>query len=314
MRKNRLFLLLILILLLTQTASSQVFFRQHWAEFDKITNNNPHDTRWRVNDAELSLHPTFGRRTEARINGLMLLNVPEDLFGLERAELYLELWGGHPLTENKRFILNGKGTYFLPDDGTEEENCAYTYPLVPVNIEHLVSGLNAFQFACDRGKTFWGHFIIDNASVRCYLKPDHPDLLKNNLQDFTACVTPANPDALGANVALSLSVAEEYVPQIVSVDYFARFSGFADNGLLTENSWHGFTQGREFKNHVGRSVTAPFKVNWDTRMIPDQSKSMAVRALVTLNSGIKYRTPVTDGLIFPRNRPRVMLFYCTDLP
>ncbi|MBN2000713.1 hypothetical protein JW935_24400, partial [candidate division KSB1 bacterium] len=29
---------------------------------------------------------------------------------------------------------------------------------------------------------------------------------------------------------------------------------------------------------------------------------------------IKYRTPVTDGLIFPRNRPRVMLFYCTDLP
>ena len=109
--------ILIVFLIVTPVCFSQIFFRQYWAEFDGRINNNPHDVRTRVNDPELSLHETFGHRNEARVNGLMLIDVPEDLFGLEGADLYLELWGGHPLTENKRFILNGKGVYPLPDDG-----------------------------------------------------------------------------------------------------------------------------------------------------------------------------------------------------
>ncbi len=294
---------------------AQVFFRQYWAEFDgRINNNTRAGERMRVNDAQLSLHEEFGHRGEAKANGLQLIDVPEDLFGLDGAELYLELWGGHPLTENKRFILNGKETYYLPDDGIKDNNCAYTYPVVPLQVEQMVSGLNVFQFACDRGKSFWGHFIIDNAAVRCYLKPDHPDLVQNQLQDFTAKVVLKDGLVLKDQAVVGLSFPESFKDKILSVEYFGRYMGYDDNGNFAEDDWHGYTFKRKFVNHIGRSDTAPFEVTWDTRMIPDQGKPMAVKALVLLKNGLYYWTPVRDGLLFPHDRNRVMLFKCTDMP
>lgn len=293
---------------------AQGFFREYWAVFDKITNNNPNDTRWRVNDAQLSLHAEFGRRSEALVNGLMLINVPEDLFALAGAELYLELWGGHPQTANKRFILNGKETYFLPDEGTEADNCAYSYPLIPLKVEQMVSGLNAFQFACDRGKTFWGHFIIDNASVRCYLKADHPDLIAAGLQNFSAFIQVEKGRTISDLQPLSLVCPAEYFSEIVSVDYFAHYFGYDDNGNLAEDDWHGYTQKQRYKNHIGHAEQPPFAVTWDTRWIPTQSKPMAVKALVSLKNGFKYWTPVTSGLQFAEKRSPVIFYSCNELP
>ena len=97
-------------------AGQSSFFREHWARFDPNVSNYE-EPRWRINDEQVSLDPRFGTRWEARANGLILIDVPEDLFALERAELYLELWGGHRRLENKRFTLNGKGTYPLPEVG-----------------------------------------------------------------------------------------------------------------------------------------------------------------------------------------------------
>ena len=313
------FLLLSFFLLIlvfgSMPAYTQVFFRQYWAEFDgRINNNTRSGERLRVNDAQLSLHEKYGHRHEAKANGLQLIDVPEDLFGLDEAELYLELWGGHPQTENKRFILNGKETYYLPDDGIKANNCTYTYPLVPLKVEQMVSGLNVFQFACDRGKTFWGHFIIDNAAVRCYLKPDHPDLVQNQLQDFTAKVVLKDRLILKDQAVVGLSYPEFCKDKILSVEYFGRYTGYDDNGNFAEDDWHGYTFKRTFVNHIGRSETAPFEVTWDTRMIPDQGKPMTVKALVQLKNGLYYWTPVRDGLLFPRKRNRVMLFKCIDMP
>ena len=307
--------LLLIFVFSSMSAYTQVFFRQYWAEFDgRINNNTRSGERMRVNDPELSLHEEFGHRNEARANGLQLIDIPEDLFGLDGAELYLELWGGHPQTENKRFILNGKKTYYLPNDGIKDNNCAYSYPAVLLKIEQMVSGLNVFQFACDRGKTFWGHFIIDNAAVRCYLKPDHPDLVKNGLREFAAKVVLKDGLILKDRTAVGLSFPESFKDQILSVEYFGRYSGYDDNGNFAEDDWHGYTLKREYVNHIGRTETAPFLVTWNTRMIPDQSKPMAVKALLQLQNGLYYWTPVTDGLIFPRDRNRVMLFKCTDMP
>ncbi|MBN2411712.1 hypothetical protein JXQ31_08465 [candidate division KSB1 bacterium] len=296
-------------------AHAQKFFRQYWAEFDgRINNNTRAGERLRVNDAQLSQHGEFGHRSEARANGLQLIDVPEDLFGLDGAELYLEMWGGHPQTENKRFILNGKETYYLPDDGIKDNNCAYTYPVVPLKVEQMVNGLNVFQFACDRGKAFWGHFIIDNAAVRCYLKSDHPDLVQNQLQNFKAEIVLKEGPVLQDRVVVGLSFPESFGDKILSVEYFGRYTGYDDNGNFAEDDWHGYTFKRKYVNHIGRSETAPFEVTWDTHMIPDQGKPMAVKALVKLKNGLYYRAPVRDGLIFPYNRNRVMLFKCSDMP
>jgi hypothetical protein len=127
------FLFVLLFFFNSYVFGQGTFFRQYWAEFDPDVSNHK-DGRWRVNDAELSLNERFGKRPEARANGLMLINIPEDLFLQKKSELYLEMWGGHPKTANKRLILNGKETYFLPKKGTEDNNCTYTYPTVLRNI------------------------------------------------------------------------------------------------------------------------------------------------------------------------------------
>jgi len=298
-----------------ERCSSQVFFREHWAEFDGRVNNNTNPgERLRVNDASVSLHETFGKRPEARANGLQLIQIPEDLFGIESAGLYLEMWGGHPETENKRFILNGKETYRIPEDGVSDGHCAYSYPLIPIKVEQLVTGLNAFQFACDRGKSFWGHFIIDNMAVRCVLKDDHPDLQASGLSGFSAQVQVDGGRVLADNATISLLYPERFQTNIVSVEYFGRYSGFDDNGNGLENDWHGYTHNRNLTRTIGMSDEPPFKVVWDTWMVPDQGSAMGIRAVVRFANGIRYETPALDGLRFPGPRNRVIIFRCTEMP
>ena len=298
-----------------QTCSSQgIFFREYSAEFDAEI-SNAKGRMLRVNDAELSLHDVYGKRPEALSNGFTLINVPENLFGLESAELYLEVWGGHPGTANKRVIVNGKQIYPLGDYGSEEKNCTYTYPVIPLKVQHLVSGQNAFQFACDRGETFWGHFIIDEAAVRCYLKGHHPDLKNNNLQDFDARVQLQQPGTtLPDQVSMRLSYPEQHEKSIISVEYFGRYEGFDDNGNGLENDWHGYTHDRKYVNHIGKVTSPPFSLTWDTSMIPSQSGSMAIKALVHLKGGFCYWTQVLDGLVFPTRRNNVELYKCAVLP
>jgi len=291
-----------------------MFFREYWAEFDPGISNSK-GRMLRVNDAELSLHEVYGKRPEALSNGFTLINVPENLFGLESAELYLEVWGGHPGTANKRVIVNGKQIYPLGNFGSEEKNCTYSYPVILLKAQHLVSGQNAFQFACDRGETFWGHFIIDEAAVRCYLKPEHPDLKKNDLQDFKARVklqpqTSTLPDL----VNISLSYPERYEQSIISVDYFSRYKGFDDNGNKIENDWHGYTLDRKYVNHIGHVTSPPYAVNWDTSMIPSQSGPLAIKAIVHLKGDFNYITEVLDSLVFPARRNNVELYKCSVLP
>ncbi len=289
------------------------FYREYWATFDPKVSNHE-GGRWRVNDAELSLHEKFGHRPEAKANGLMLIDVPEDLFLLKGAELYLELWGGHGKTANKRFFLNGRGPYNLPFTGTEEGNETYSYPSIPLKVSHMVSGVNAFQFACDREKTFWGHFIFDNASVRCMLRPEHPVLKENGIEKFAAMPYIEGEETKlweKANVALEYEPAHEVL--IAGVDYFGRYAGFDDDGDRQDDDWHGFTCARKPVNHLGSADRPPFRIEWNNEMIPNQSKPMAICAIVRFKNGLYYRTGVLDGLEFAKNR-NVKMYHCSELP
>lgn len=292
-------------------AAEAAFFREHWARFDPNVSNYK-EPRWRINDQQISLDPRFGKRWEARANGLILVEVPEYLFTLDGAELYIELWGGHAKLENKRFTLNGRDTYPLPCDGTEKGHCTYTQPTIPLKLSNLLTGINAFQFTCDRGQSFWGHYIVQNAAVRCYLKSDHPDLTATRLNTFRARVR-TQSEALDDRAQVQLEVPEEFREQVASVDYFARYRGFDDSGLGREEDWHGFTLGKVHVNHVGSTDEAPFGVVWDTRMIPDQEGPLALRAVVSLKNGIKYRTAVLDGLRMAR-KARVRMVTCNTQP
>ena len=141
------------------------FLRLWWYE-PGLENGNPGtNRRFRVNSPEVVIHPIFAIRPEAKSSGMLQLRMHEDLRLLQGAELYLELWGGHPGTTNRRVTVNGRTTYALPGIAGDTQ-CTHMYPRLALKVNDLVDGYNALQFACDQGTSFWGHFIVDEACLR----------------------------------------------------------------------------------------------------------------------------------------------------
>ena len=308
------FLLFILLVFVNEVVAQGEFYREYWAEFDS-TISEKNSNHWRVNDESVSLHERYGHRREPKNNGLVVIPMDEDLFGLEKAELYLELWGGHKKTENKRFYLNGRGPYLLPRTGVEDGYFSFSFPTIPLKIMNMVRGKNAFQFAIDKGRSGWGHYIMKELALRCYLKNDHPDIKDAELQDFNATVKVNSENGILSDITpLSLNFSEKYLSKIDSVLYQGRYTGFDDKGLQKDNYWHGITVRRKPVNFIGYSLQAPYVVNWDTEMIPDQSGPMAVRAIVYFNNGMCYKTEPTRTLFFPSERSSVKMYKCEPFP
>ena len=108
------------------------YLRFWWFE-PGIEHGNPMpNRRFRVNAPEAVLHPSYGKRSETKSSGMMQIRFDEDLSLLSGAELYLELWGGHPGTSRKRVTPNGRTTYDIPENGSAAKNCTHQYPVIPL--------------------------------------------------------------------------------------------------------------------------------------------------------------------------------------
>jgi hypothetical protein len=285
-------------------------YREHWAPAA-----NPAGTklRQRVNDTGLSLDPRFGTRSEASANGLVLIDADEDLFALEAAEVALEMWGGHPGTARKRFTVNGRGRYRVTDPGTEGGHCAYTYPVVPVAVRDLVRGRNALQFVCERGSSFWGHFIMDNACLRLMLSAEHPERRAVAPLEEARVAAGTAGDAEALDLALEIPAgAAAAARRILGVEYIGRYTDYDDTGSGRGLGWHGYTQDRLARGHLGGSATPPYAARWDTSMVPDQ-QAVALAARIRLDGGLVVRTAVTSVRL-PRRGARVLLAGCRRMP
>ncbi|NLF31067.1 MAG: hypothetical protein GX591_09300 [Planctomycetes bacterium] len=254
----------------------------------------------------------YADRWEAKAGGLLALNAPADLAGVRQAELYLELWGGHPGTANKRFSLNGRQEVLLPEVGAADHHCTYSYPTVPLDLNALSSGPNALQFTCDLGeKNFWGHYLLRAAALRLTLEPGHPAVADAGLDGFAATVTAAAAD--GDTIRLGLDVDPQWRGRIARVDYHARYDGYDDNGNGLTDDWHGYTKGRLPQAIAATADAAPFEAAWNLSMIPDQP-AVQVRAVVHFADAeaLTYETaPVEVAL--PRRAARVSLHGVTTM-
>jgi len=290
-----------------------VFWQEHWYERDP----SPGATRvLRINSPEAVLGE-FGGRVEARENGLMTIEADEDLFQITGAELYAELWGGHPGTANKRVTINGRSTYQLPKVGTEDGHCTFSYPVIKLATTDLVNGWNAVQWNVEQGTTFWGHAMVDQACLRVALTNGHPRLVEQGLAEFTATVA-ARPfeTATSEGINLLLDVAEAWRGRIESVTFQGWYAGYDDNGDLRSRDWHGFTQDRLPVAYLGTVAEGQRAINWDTHLLPAQ-KNVAARAFVRFKDlpGLVYVTAATPHLVVP-DRPNaiVHLFESADVP
>lgn len=290
------------------------FWRVHW--FEKgVEHGNPIFTnRFRVNAPEAVLG-RFKDRTETQSSGMLQILAREDLSLLAAAELYVELWGGHPGTAHKRVSLNGRGQYAIPEVGTAAKHCTHQYPTIPLKLTDLVNGYNAVQFACDQGQSFWGHFIVENAALRVALKAEHPDLQKAGLAGFTAAVR-AQTGAGDETINLSLDVPAGMLPLISSVEYQGWYAGYDENGDGHTADWHGFTKARQPTAVIGTATAAPFGLTWDTTMLPDQAE-VGVRAVVRFKdqANLIYAAPPLMNVKLSRGQAaRVALYHSKDQP
>jgi hypothetical protein len=305
-------LLLLAVLPASPQSTEGRFLRLHWFEHGLEHGNPVSNRRFRVNAPEAVLHPSFGKRSETRSSGMLQIFTEEDLSLIDGAELYLELWGGHPGTANKRVTLNGRSTYPLPEVGVAQRHCTHEYPVVPLKITDLVNGYNALQFACDQGSSFWGHFIVDNACLRAVLKKDHPDLAKAGLTGFQASVRAVSGGADQITVSLAASQPEA----VAAVDFQGFYTGYDENADTQSSGWHGFTKERRPVAFLGTATQAPFQVTWDTSMLPAQ-KGVLVRAWVHLRGprNLVYATAPSEALEIPSRAGRdVRLYLSRDLP
>lgn len=290
------------------------FWRLHWFQ-PGLTNGNPSfQGRFRVNAPEASLSPSTATRVEARENGMMLIRADEDPRLVTTAELYLELWGGHPGTANKRVTINGRSTYPLPEVGTALKHCTYSYPAVQLKQSDLVNGFNACQFAVDQGETFWGHAILDNACLRVALTNQHPALRELNLDGFTAAVrAELRP---GEQVHLQLLAAPDHLHRVDRVVYQGWYNGYDENGDGLAHDWHGFTFKREPRAMLGQSATPPFNAVWNVSMVPAQ-REIGIRALVYFKGHpeLVYTSPTLCGMEIPeRPDATVRIIHPAQLP
>lgn len=290
------------------------FVRLWWFQPGHEHGNPMPDPRFRVNAAEIVLHPVFGSRPEVRSSGMMQIRIEEDLRQIEGAELYLELWGGHPGTANKRVTLNGRSTYPIPEVGTAEGHCTHQYPTLPLKVTDLVSGYNAVQFACDQGKSFWGHFIVDNACLRIRLPRSHPDLARAGLENFEPRVE-VRPGPRPESFSLSLRAGQGELERIARVDYWGFYEGYDENGDRMFRDWHGFTKNRLPVGHLGSADQPPFAVAWDVSMLPVQQE-MAVRATIVLKEpgNLVFETAITGNLRTPERSAQVRLYGLREKP
>ncbi len=274
------------------------FLRLWWFQSGLEYGNAPVNERFRVNSPEVVLHPLYYNRDEPRGSGMMQIRMEEDLTQLDGVDLYAELWGGHPGTANKRFTPNGRTTYYVPDVGAARGYCTHQYITAPMARQDMVRGYNAIQFACDQGTSFWGHFIVEEAALRAVLKKDHPDLKRFGLAGFEAAV---GAEQNGESIRLELRGAD--LSQVAGVTYQGFYSGYDENGNTLSTDWHGFTKRREPVAFLGSSAAAPFRIQWDTSMLPEQT-GMKVRALISFRDHpeLLYITPALGGLEVSRTR------------
>ena len=281
-----------------------------------IEHGNPDfNTRFRVNAPEASLLPGVRDRVEARGNGMLQILMEENLAQLTGATLDCEIWGGHPGTEAKRVSVNGRSTYALPEVGTAAGHCTHQYPTIPLQLTDLVNGYNVFQFACDQGTSFWGHFIVDNASLNAILKPDHPLLKATGLDGFRAWVEVSERTGSRAGEERMLHLNSTDPSMIAQVHFIGYYKGYDENGNALGRDWHGFTKARMPTAILGTATKPPFTITWDTGMLPDQQE-VRVRARVIFKNrpDLYFDTAVADVPAIPERPAIVTLEPAQDIP
>lgn len=277
------------------------------------------EPRLRVNDSHISLDPRFGGRPEAGAPGIAFIDLDTDIFDIMEAHLRLELWGGHPGTAAKRVTVNGRGCYYLPETGTALGHCTYSDLLVPIATADLIRGRNSFQFGCDRGSSFWGHYIIDNLALELSFK-DPPLWVATRISYVLDCAHIGYRSLEGdGGFQFFLTPAGEASldnEAFMGADIFVAYPGIRLplDGERKENEGRGYMRGRRWQGHLGRLDSSNRMLNFELSRLPHGTELAEFHAEFSFPGGVFTTLLVGREMLPEKWKGRMLPFFPVEQP
>ncbi|MDD5688550.1 MAG: FG-GAP-like repeat-containing protein [Elusimicrobia bacterium] len=225
-----------------------------------------------------------------------------DLVGATRAEIVVEMWGGHIGTSNKQFKVNNNAWIPVPENtdiSNPECYLNFRYPVAAIPISQLTSGTNAIEFTAGPqicGSFGWGQWAYYGLKLRIYYDSTktHP----------TGSITsPAASSTINDNPTISAAV-NTYTGGINHVDFIGYYDDFDEDGNGIYSQWHYMYVLRNgaLTGHIGTVTSAPYTKTWDTTWVPDQAaSSIKFMAVIAGNDGMCYATSEVAGITLSRN-------------
>ena len=259
---------------------------------------------FRVNAPQASVDPEHGGRREAQGNGLMLINFPHDPRGIAGARLDVSIWCGHPGTADRAVTVNGRSTYPLPGPAGagDEKQVGHAHVSFDLKKTDVVNGWNALQFTCENGGSFWGHYVVDSATLSAVLEPDAAEIGEAGLAGFTANLRQTwGPHefprgSLPAGHASLFPSAGERLwetkidRQVITASYRGYDEDGSGDGSALETGWHGFEKDGEPVGVVGGTTASSSGVVWDTSLLPAQD-GVEFRVTTHFRGGLVHESP-----------------------
>jgi hypothetical protein len=245
----------------------------------------------------------------------------DDLDGAIAAEVVIQQWGGHTGTTQKAMRINELAWLpvahpeAIPGDngreGAQNPECYqyFTYPIIPVPLEHLVEGENFFEFTSGDQLCLgfgWGQWGVYSVVFRIYYSADKP-------HPTGRIISPASGAAVGDSLPLE-AIALSPNGAISSVDFIGHYEDYDHDGDGIWREWQYIYQRGRLKRHLGSATELPFKVAWNTEWIPDQDEPMAIMARIGDESGIYYMTEAVDHLSLDRSAHSVGMYKPYQVP
>jgi len=238
-----------------------------------------------------------------------------DLQDATRAEVLMDIWGGHVGTSNKQFRFNLNPWIRIPELPTidfEPECYMSQYNVImDMPLEYLVEGVNTFegtsggQICNNYNWGQWGWYVM---MVRVYYDPAKKPHTRGHIEyPVSGSVIVDNP---------VIRVVAEHPDSVNQVQFLGKYLGFDQKGQGYFYDWHWAYHSIQIEGYIGTTFNPPFNRTWNTTWVPDQEpESVAFKARIRGKNGVWYVTDVVDNITLDRSEaPSVKMYTATDIP
>ncbi len=264
---------------------------------------------WRVTDPNAG-HPGAAEHLP---NPTLSIEI-EDLDRAVRAEVMMDIWGGHVGTTQRRFRFNGNDWINIPQVPilATLPNCYLSQHNVIVNLplEYIHEGHNTFsgtsggQVCQSFNWGQWGWYVM---MVRVYFSEEKAHTEGRISHPIPGDTIMENPD---------ITIVPDDSGSVSAIQLLGNYRGYDENGDGIYTDWHRAYHGTGISGHIGTATEPPYQVKWDTRYLPDQEAgSVSLMGRIKDTSGIWYVTEVVDSLTLKRpDSLRVRMYTAVGMP